>query len=736
MSQTYYTQTLTSDGSSLALSDATQASSPYITYNCKSPVNLNFLFREVLFCDPEAISVNPDDPLTGSSKVHIVPTYLDQTTAETSNEYQRYSDVSGNYGQYYAMRLINAIVRNEMQLPTPEQTILNSYIKHFGGYEDGLVSGTAINSGLASTSTMDFAEFFQVALSAIRNKDTDSLTTSTNGLVDRENINNAAVADDLLSRTVTNMSASDLLKTMLNSSRQPNTFANGIIHNTSSVNWMKQLIYSIIIQSQSGNGSSADGENDERYTPIKRSGISNNEQERFLQLRLRDGDHIVLVFQFNVSKDDGTLLSNDRPDQPGVPITIGYKIQHSDTATDFIIGDTGTNSILPIGWVNSYESLQPPSNLQGVVNPNTFNVELDWQHPITDLSDAVMYTATVFDTYSNINYSSNVYYDPLVNSTVIGPVSPGVTNLINLSLSLKYNIGGTIYNSFSIYNDIYSVGNQFSVFNSIKNIATDLNQLTGINKFSLGNAQSVIESHHPSFNTFAVVAKNDVGESLTGYSSQDGTHQFTYPGFVYNTSNNKLSTGNTISDMEGTFLSGMNNMDGLKWMAMALYDGSNNGFKGILVWIFTGDNVTINDNIINSAKNFTNTASIFYPDNSFHVYNKIHQIVVDNNGSIEQSHTSNVTNGFAGWNLSNAQNPSNNGYYNTNRFSMDDALWGFQIGEKLEGNYPGPYITSNLSNKYGAGNSNSADFTANKVYWNSVQTNTSNWVGFVFTSDK
>ena len=307
MSQTYYTQTLTSDGSSLALSDATQASSPYITYNCKSPVNLNFLFREVLFCDPEAVSVNPDDPLTGSSKVHMVNSYVDTAAAEADTDINRSSDSSIPKGSSYCMRFIDSIMRTEMMVSPPDANV-SSNVHHFGGYDDGLVSGTAINSGLASTSTMDFAEFFQVALSAVRNKDTDSLTTSTKGLVDRENINNAAVADDLLSRDSINVGLSDLLETMLNSSKQVNSFANGVIDNASAVNWMKQLVYSIIIQSQAGNGSSADGENDERYCPIRRSNVSavgGNEQERFLQLKLKDGDHIVLVFQFTVSKDDG-----------------------------------------------------------------------------------------------------------------------------------------------------------------------------------------------------------------------------------------------------------------------------------------------------------------------------------------------------------------------------------------------------------------------------------------------
>ncbi len=456
MSQTYYTQTITSDGSGLALSDATQASAPYITYNCKAPVNLNFLFREVLFCDPESVSVNPDDALTGSSKVHIVPTYQDQSAAEAAAPLDRYVDVSSSHGHFYAMRLINAIMRNELQLSPAEQANLDAYVKHYGGYEDGLISGTSVNSDLASTATMDFGEFFQVALSAVRNKDTDAITTSTRGLVDRENINNAAVVDDLKSRTVTNVAASDLLETMLLSARQSNTFANGLIDNSSSVNWMKQLLYSIIIQSSSNNGSVTETEGDERYTPIKRTGVSNNEQERFMQLKLKDGDFIVIVFQFTVSKDDGTLISNDRPDEAGVPITIGFKIEHSDTAGDYDTTGTGTGGILPIGWENSNESVQAPGSVSGVIDPVSRVVDISWSHASGDLSDLSMYVVDVEDTNSGVTYSQNIVYDPAVTSTTIGPVSPGTHDII-ISVRAKYNIGGTNISSDPVMETIESL---------------------------------------------------------------------------------------------------------------------------------------------------------------------------------------------------------------------------------------------------------------------------------------
>jgi hypothetical protein len=266
-------------------------------------------------------------------------------------------------GSSYAMRLINAIMRNELQVSDAN---LSSTAIHFGGYDDGLVGGTSINSTSANTATMDFSEFFQVALSAIRNKETNAVVSGSKGLTDRENINNAAIVDDLKSRSTTSVLASDLLATLLRSSTKPNTFADGVIDNSSEVNWLKQILYSIIIQSVSGNGSVADPEGVERYLPIRRTGFKaagGNQQERFMQLKLQDGDSIVIVFKFSLSKADGTLVNTDCPDAPGTPMTIGFKIEHSDSASDYVVSATGSNGILPLGWDYCDEILNKTSDL-------------------------------------------------------------------------------------------------------------------------------------------------------------------------------------------------------------------------------------------------------------------------------------------------------------------------------------------------------------------------------------
>lgn len=400
---TFYTQTITSDGSLLALTDSVKASAPYITYKCKTPVNLNFLFREVLFCDPEAFAAAVDDPATGKDKVRLVKTYTDVTAAEAASDADRIGDVSSTHGSSYAMRLVNALMRNELQVSDAN---LASKAIHFAGYDDGLVSGTSVNSTSANTATMDFAEFFQVALSAIRNKATDAVVSGSKGLTDRENINNAAIVDDLKSRSTTDVLASDLLATLLRSATKPNAFADGVIDNSSEVNWLKQILYSIIIQSVGSDGSVADAEGTERYMPIRRTAFKaagGNQQERFLQLKLQDGDSIVVVFKFSLSKTDGSLVNSDCPDTPGTPMTIGFKIEHADFAGDYLIASTGSGSTLPLGWDYTDEILNKTSDLSSS-SPTAVTIGADGKLPVAHPSGGWAYANPTSDALRKINW--------------------------------------------------------------------------------------------------------------------------------------------------------------------------------------------------------------------------------------------------------------------------------------------------------------------------------------------
>ena len=268
-----------------------------------------------------------------------------------------------------------------------------------------------------------------------------------------------------------------------------------------------------------------------------------------------------------------------------------------------------------------------------------------------------------------------------------------------------------------------------TIFGNLQTLAVSLDALTSITNSNLGSVQSTIEGADNSFHVFAVIGKNDLAESLAGTGASGGTTSFSSPKFVYNSSaSNILSTGNTIANMTG----GPNSViDGNKWMAMALYDGSTNGFKGIMLWVFTDDLINSSNSVTTDGHTVTTAKSIFYPDNAASSYNRIYAVVIDGDGAVAFSDYD----GNVGWNFSNGQSPSSStGYNSTSRFASDDGLWAFRLsGNKVDGNYPGG--TYKTTNGFGVGNYDSGDGTSN-IYWNGSNSGgTSNYVGFVFTGD-
>ena len=267
------------------------------------------------------------------------------------------------------------------------------------------------------------------------------------------------------------------------------------------------------------------------------------------------------------------------------------------------------------------------------------------------------------------------------------------------------------------------------IFENLQTLAVSLDALTSITNSNFGSVQSSIEGADNSFHVFAVIGKNDLAESLAGTGASGGTTSFSSPKFVYNSSaSNILSTGNTIANMTG----GPNSVIvGNKWMAMALYDGSTNGFKGIMLWVFTDDLINSSNSVTTDGHTVTTAKSIFYPDNAASSYNRIYAVVIDGDGAVAFSDYD----GNVGWNFSNGQQPgSSTGYNSTSRFASDDGVWAFRLsGNKVDGNYPGG--TYKTTNGFGVGNYNSGDATSN-IYWNGSNSGgTSNYVGFVFTGD-
>jgi hypothetical protein len=269
------------------------------------------------------------------------------------------------------------------------------------------------------------------------------------------------------------------------------------------------------------------------------------------------------------------------------------------------------------------------------------------------------------------------------------------------------------------------------IFDNLLTLSTSLNALTSISSSNLGTVQSTIQAADPSFNVFAIPTHSANSESLSGTAAAGGKTTLSAGRFVYNSSaSNILSTGKTIVDMTGGANNSLSAIDGKKWMAAAIYDGTTNGFRGILLWIFTNDLINDSNVVTSNGHPVTNTRDIFFPDNSDTVYNRIYQVVIGNSGNII---TSDVT-GNAGWNFSDAQNPgAATGYNATTRFSSDDGFWAFVVGSKVNGDATAAGQTYQRTGGYGFGNVNSTDISS-QLYWGSAVTGTS-YVGFIFTGD-
>ena len=265
------------------------------------------------------------------------------------------------------------------------------------------------------------------------------------------------------------------------------------------------------------------------------------------------------------------------------------------------------------------------------------------------------------------------------------------------------------------------------IFDDLVKLSGTLSSATVPSPTNLQSIQSTIENANSAFNVFAVVGTSNYAEGLTGTGVAGGKRTHTAKGFNYNTSSsNILSTGNTIADMTGGASSDLDVIDGKKWMAMAQFDGTN--FDGILLWIFTGDQVSNSGTITSGGRSVTNVKDIFYPPGTGTTdYHHIYPIAIDPSGTV----TSNTTSGSSGWNFSNGAAPLTTGYNNTSKFAADDGQWGFVIPGYTDGNGGGTIFTTN---GYGMGNQNAGDSSQN-TYWNGLNTQSLNNMGFVFSGD-
>ena len=266
-----------------------------------------------------------------------------------------------------------------------------------------------------------------------------------------------------------------------------------------------------------------------------------------------------------------------------------------------------------------------------------------------------------------------------------------------------------------------------SIFADLVSLAQTLGSATVPSASNLQSIQSIIENTNDAFNVFAVVGYGNYSEGLAGTGVAGGKRTHTAKGFNYNSTWNVISTNNTIVDMTGGAAASLSVIDGKKWMAMAQFNGSS--FAGLLLWIFTGDQVTNTGSITQGARSVTTVRDIFYPDGvGSSNYHHIYPIAINSSGTV----TSNTTSGASGWNFSNNANPGTSGYYQTGRLAQDDGQWGFRIPGYTDGNAGGSIFTTN---GYGMGNYNSGD-SNQSTYWNGSNTGSStNNMGFVFSGD-
>lgn len=268
-----------------------------------------------------------------------------------------------------------------------------------------------------------------------------------------------------------------------------------------------------------------------------------------------------------------------------------------------------------------------------------------------------------------------------------------------------------------------------SIFDNLLTLSSSLNALTSITSSNFGTVQSTIQAANSSFNVFAVATHTNNSESLSGVSTAGGKTTFTVPRFAYNSSaSNILSTGNTIVDMSGGSNNSLSIIDGRKWMAMAVYDGTANGFRGIMLWVFTGDTISSSNVVTTGGRTVTNARSIFAPTLGATSFARIYQVVIGKTGNVLASNTS----GNGGWNFSDGQGAgAATGYNLTSRFSSDDGFWAFVLGGKVNGNSGPGYA---VANGYGFGNFNSSD-NSSQLYWSGSAISGTSYVGFIFTGD-
>lgn len=230
------------------------------------------------------------------------------------------------------------------------------------------------------------------------------------------------------------------------------------------------------------------------------------------------------------------------------------------------------------------------------------------------------------------------------------------------------------------------------------------------NATTVATAVSSVEAR--GYSVWAVPVPTRMSETMTGVQNSPAAGQFRY----------RESGPLGIRDL-GT-LTGVTPAAGLPWTGMAFWDGTQ--FKGILVWAWTGATIAADGTVDPAARSVTTPAMMFHPQLGDGLFRQYRPIIVSSTGDIVLD-GSDETSGFQ---FSSAQDPTANGYYSTSFFSRDDGVWGIQPGARLDGDTPGPALTTG---GYGI-SAFQASEPVTSYFWGGASQASSNYVGVVFSA--
>lgn len=252
-------------------------------------------------------------------------------------------------------------------------------------------------------------------------------------------------------------------------------------------------------------------------------------------------------------------------------------------------------------------------------------------------------------------------------------------------------------------------GESGSVLSALRALAQALATVSA-NNTTVSAAVSAIDAR--GFSAWAVPVPARMSETMSGVQGQPGPGNFRY----------RASGPLGVRDLG--MLTGATPARELPWTAMAFWDGTS--FRGILVWAWTGATINALNQTVAGARPVTTPATMFSPTTGDALFRQVRPLVIDATGAL----TLDGSNANTGFQFSSAQNPTANGYHSTSFFSQDDGVWGFQPDAMVDGDTPGPSLTTGA---YGFNNYDTSE-PVNNYYWGGSVQASSNYVGVVFSA--